>query len=214
MSSNTGMLLEKEVYALVQSLMDKGKLPFRKEVCKLRRNAQYFSPQRNSVVNFENVLEVYMDEDCKKRNDQPVIVVFFECKDYGRPVEVGKVDELVGRLNHSFGFAKKAFLVTRNSFSSGALSTAKSHGIGLLRILPQEQIEFESIAYCFNSMEDYINFQREKFIDAAKTALKEENFTSYGPSCFGAIGDQVLSSLEDMMNSTFVDHKILPVLLP
>lgn len=50
-------------------------------------------------------------------------LVIVECKDYSRPVEIGKVDELIGKMD-DVG-AVKAVLVSDSGFTEGALKRAQ-----------------------------------------------------------------------------------------
>jgi hypothetical protein len=54
------------------------------------------------------------------------VLVIVECKDYKRPVEIGKVDELIGKIN-DVG-AAKGILVSDSGFTGGAVRRAKKDG--------------------------------------------------------------------------------------
>jgi len=56
---------------------------------------------------------------------QPIFIVF-ECKHYGRPVDVGKIDELIGKIDDVS--AQIGVLVSDSGFTKGALERAKSYG--------------------------------------------------------------------------------------
>lgn len=58
-------------------------------------------------MTFENIIEVFRSPDFSD-DTRPAHVVFYECKDHARNVEVGEIDEIVARLSVSFGFSMKA----------------------------------------------------------------------------------------------------------
>jgi hypothetical protein len=135
---NTGMALEDEVFGMLQSMIDADRLPYKKDRCRIYRRRAYHSPDRGGPVNFENVIEVFRSPDFAD-DTKPAHVVFYECKDQGRNVEVGEIDEIIARLGVSFGFSMKAYVVTRKGFARGALNTASSKGIGLIKIMPDDK---------------------------------------------------------------------------
>ncbi len=191
MKRNDGKNLESEVAALVQSMLASGELPYREELVKFKPKAKYYSNTRKGYVDFENVLEVYVKNNIDVLDAQPTHVIFFECKDHGRNVEVGKVDEVVGRLNGSFGFNMKAYMVTRKGFAASAMTTAKSHGIGLIKIMPDENVEF--FAYMVTS-ETFERSLRE-FPSRASVALRDPSYVSDGESFYAIDNGYVFSTL-------------------
>ena len=197
MERNNGRSLEHEVAALVQRMLDSGELPYRRELVTFRPKAKYYSGTRKAYVDFENVLEVYMKDNFGAPDAQPTHVVFFECKDHGRNVEVSKVDEVLGRLNHSFGFAMKAFMVTRKGFAIGALETARSKGIGLIKIMPDNKIQF--FAHLITS--DTIERSHREFPKRAKAALTNPDYVSDGESFYAFDDDYVFPTLGSVVNN-------------
>jgi hypothetical protein len=193
--SNTGMELEDEVFALVERLLKEGKLPYNPSQTRLHRRKSYHSPLRGKPVNFENVLEVFVKDNIDVPDAQPSHVIFFECKDHGRNVEVGKVDEVVGRLQHPFGFNMKAYIVTRRGFSDGALNTARSKGIGLLKIMPDEKVKF--VMYHMTSL--MIDDERERLPGQVAEALLNEDYEAVNAYFFGLDDDYCFSSLGDVL---------------
>jgi hypothetical protein len=139
---NTGMALEDEVFNALPGAIKDGNLPVRNDLCKIHRRKDYYSETRKGNVKFENVIEIYSDSNFSEPNAQPLLVMVFECKDTGRRVEVGEVDEFSSKLSHQYGFATKGFIVTRYGFQKGALGTARSRGIGLIRLLPSSQFHY------------------------------------------------------------------------
>lgn len=191
------MALEDQVYSLVESMLESGELPYRKELTRLRRKARYYSHIRKADVEFENVLEIYLKDSFNIPDAKPTHVVFFECKDHGRNVEVGKIDEVVGRLNGSFGFNMKAYVVTRKGFASGAFETAKSNGIGLVKIMPDDKVHFLIHMITHASIE---RRQRE-FARRARRSLRDPDYISDGESFYAMDDGYLFGSFSSLVSN-------------
>jgi hypothetical protein len=178
---NDGMALEEEVFRLLQRMLENDDLPYQKELCRLHRRRSYFSADRKANVNFENVIEVFTRDSVDAPEAKPTHVAFFECKDHGRSVEVGRIDEVVGRLNASFGLSMKAYVVTRRSFSSGALQTANSKGIGLIKLMPEGKVTFLMHLQTLDSIET----SRREFPRRALLALLSDAYEADGEDFYG-----------------------------
>ena len=101
---------------------------------------KYFSSDRESEINFENVLELFA-RGVNTSTGQPLLVTIFECKSYSHRVDVSEVEEFDSKLGQLKGFRAKGFMETTKGYKSGAISFAKSRGIGLIRFVPDNQIE-------------------------------------------------------------------------
>lgn len=204
MGHNDGKELESQVAELVTKMVASGELPYRSELVRFKSKAKYFSRTRNAEVDFENVLEVYVSDNFEDADAQPTHVVIFECKDHGRLVEVGKIDELVGRLAGGYGFNIKGYMVTRKGFQSGALATARSNGIGLIKIMPDEKVKF--LAH-FVTL-DMIERQNREFPRRVIHALQNPNYESDGESFYAIDNGYVFSSLLRAIAKHFRDFGI------
>ena len=191
---NTGIPLEDEVFAILQRLIESDGLPYKSERCQLHRRKAYYSPDRQGLVNFENVIEVFRSLN-RPSDSKPAHVVFYECKDHGRNVEVGEIDEVCGRLGVSFGFSMKAYIVTRKGYSSGALKTANSKGIGLIKIMPDEK--FKVVIEFLTA--DSIARKRQDFPRRTTCALLDADYVSRDESLYGLDNSHCFASLEGML---------------
>ncbi|MDW9589848.1 hypothetical protein GOC31_28525 [Sinorhizobium meliloti] len=195
MSKNDGKALEKEVADLVERLLQSGELPYRPELCRFKAKAKYYSRNRETEVDFENVLEVYVKDNFDKDDAKPTHVVIFECKDHGRDLEVKLMDELVGRLSGGYGFNIKAYVVTRNGFQSGTLTTAKNNGIGLIKLMSDDKLLFFTHFQTIGGIER----SRREFPQRALRALLTPDYVSDGESFYGADDGYVFSTFNRMI---------------
>jgi len=188
------MALEDEVFAILQSMIDADRLPYKKDQCRVYRRRAYHSPDRGGPVNFENVIEVFRSPDFAD-DTKPAHVVFYECKDQGRNVEVGEIDEIVARLGVSFGLSMKAYVVTRKRFSRGALNTASSKGIGLIKIMPEDKLHFVIELLTVQS----IAAKRRAFPQRTLRALMDTDYISSNERVYGADNGYCFASFERML---------------
>jgi hypothetical protein len=202
--NSDGKQFESQVAKIVTKMVASGELPYRSELVRFKPKAKYFSRTRNADVDFENVLEVYVSGNFEDVDAQPTHVIIFECKDHGRLVEVSKIDELVGRLAGGYGFNIKGYMVTRNGFQSGALATAKSNGIGLIKIMPDEKVQFLSHFVTY----DMIERKNREFPQRVNLALQNPNYESDGESFYAVDNGYVFSSLLGVIAKHFHDSGI------
>lgn len=196
---NDGTDLERDVADLVAKLLASGELPYRPELVRFRPKAQYYSRNRDAEVDFENVLEVYVKDNFGKEGAQPTHVVIFECKDHKRELEVKLVDELVGRLAGGYGFNIKAYMVTRNGFQSGTLKTARNNGIGLVKLMPDDKVQFFAHLQTYDSLER----SRREFPSRAQRALLSPNYVSDGERFYAFDAGFVFSGFNRMIVKHF-----------
>lgn len=192
---NDGTDLEREVADLVTKLLASGELPYRSELVRFRPKAKYYSKNREAEVDFENVLEVYVKDNFGKLDAQPTHVVIFECKDHKRELEVKLMDELVGRLSGGYGFNIKAYMVTRNGFQSGTLTTARNNGIGLIKLMPDDKIKYFAHLQTYDSLQQ----SRREFPLRAQRALLDPHYVSDGESFYAADDGFVFSGFNHMI---------------
>jgi hypothetical protein len=150
-TTEIGNTLEDDVFRMLEELMTEGDIPVNKEYCKIYRKKNYFSAIRGSDVRFENIIEVFNKDNFYTTDAQPSLVIIIECKNHLRQVEVGEIDEFSSKINHPFGFRIKGYMVSRTGFQSGTVNTANKLGIGLIRILPNDQVgksSVQHISYC------------------------------------------------------------------
>jgi len=133
---NNGKNLEDYVYENIIKFFKSDILPLKKELCVCHRERQYYSDLRKNFIKFENVVECF-SESIENRK-QPFLSIIFECKDYNRKVEVGEVEEFSHKINQGLGFRVKGYIITSCGFQSSAFNVAQKLGIGLIRILPEE----------------------------------------------------------------------------
>ena len=104
---------------------------------KLFRKKGYFSRDRKSDIIVDISIEVWPPGASNYS-----LLWVCECKNYGHPVPVDDVEEFKAKLDQIAGKNVKGVVATSHSLQSGALSFAEANGIGVVRILPGNQVRW------------------------------------------------------------------------
>lgn len=127
-SVQVGDAFEEEIYFFFKRMVDSGEFWAKSENCKIRKKPRSFSKDRDSDIQFDLSIEIYLPG-----SDEYSCLIIIECKDYSGPVGVQEVEELFSKIQQVAPANGKAVLVSSNAFQRGARKYAKSKGIGLLR---------------------------------------------------------------------------------
>jgi len=101
----------------------------------LHRRKSYHSRDRNAEIITDVSLEVFLPgKAC------PTLVWIFECKDYSGSIPVDDVEEFHSKLQQIGEDNTKGTIVTNGALQKGALAYAKSKKIGVIRLLPDDQV--------------------------------------------------------------------------
>ncbi len=100
------------------------------------RRKGYFSRDRNKEIITDISIELYFTS-----RKEPSLIWVFECKDYssGR-IPIDDVEEFHAKLEQIGQDKTKGTIVTNSALEGSALNYARSKGIGLIRLLPDDQI--------------------------------------------------------------------------
>ena len=120
--------------------------------------------------------------------------MIFECKSRGRAVTVETVDEFTGRLQSGLGFRPKGFIVSDAGFSQAAINTARHDGIGLIRMLPDDQVRI----LLYYMTPDVLRRVDREFPARASRALRDPDYCGENESVFAAYDGYVFQRVEDV----------------
>jgi hypothetical protein len=96
----------------------------------VRRKPRYYSKLRESEIIFDASIELRLTS----QDESPSVTWIWECKDYpDRNVSVEEVHDKMRQVG-----AHKGTIATRKGFATGAITLAKSYGIGLIIIKKEE----------------------------------------------------------------------------
>ena len=126
-----GDKLEAEVFRLFERIIDAGEFWAKKEFCRLKPKARYFSRTRETEIEFDLSVEVWLPGA-----DRASLICPIECKNYSHSVPVNDVEEFVSKCEQVE--ARKGVIVSRGAFQKGAQTYAKNKAFGLIRYLADE----------------------------------------------------------------------------
>lgn len=195
-TTQKGNNFEDKVHALLPKLIKDSKIPVNHDSCGFFRTKRYYSPDREGDIQFENVVEVYSVQNNKVDTKQPFISIIFECKNYNSRVGVDEVEEFSSKLQQIKGFRTKGYMVTTHGFQKGAQSLARNLGIGLIRVMPEDQVQFIMYHMTPRLMEE---ISRE-FPKRTLLGLTDQLYISKNETTYYADSGYCFYSLEQMVN--------------
>lgn len=132
-----GNKFEDEVFSAIGSEVTEGRLGLLERNCKLFKKKGYYSRDRGSEIIVDISIEVWLP-------DAPTWSMLWvcECKDYSGSLPVNDVEEFKAKLDQIAGKNVKGLMAVTGALQRGALNFARSNGIGVVRVLPDEQISW------------------------------------------------------------------------
>lgn len=110
-------------------------------LCASPRNAKifkkkpYHSRDRGAAIVTDVSIELFLPD-----RERPSMIWIFECKDYAGSIPVDDLEEFHAKLQEMGEDNTKGTFVTSGALQRSALSYARSKGIGVIRLLPDDQI--------------------------------------------------------------------------
>lgn len=188
---------EDSVFSEISRLVENGNLGLKPDYCRLFQKKGYYSRDRNSEIVVDISIELWMPEA-----DNWSMLWVCECKDYAKPIPVDDVEEFKAKLNQITGVNVKGLFATANAYQKGALNYARSNGIGLLRLLPKEQIDF--ILYQM-TREGYAQMERRRK-EEYKVGLINQNHRTEGSGFYSVNNGYVYHGWEQLLGSYFTEY--------
>lgn len=130
-----GDALEDQAFDLLQVELSQGRLGIDSASGRIFKKKGYYSRDREKDIVVDISIEVW-----PPGAQNYSLLWVCECKNYGHSVPVDDVEEFKAKLDQIAGKNIKGVMASRNSFQSGAISFARNQGIGLVRIMPDEQV--------------------------------------------------------------------------
>jgi hypothetical protein len=193
-TTRQGHSYEDKVFGLVKKLIAEKDLPYDSSTCSFHRWKSYESSDRNGEIRFENVVELFA-RGVNQTVGQPSLVIIFECKAYNNLVDVSEVEEFKAKLDQIKGFRTKGYILTQRGFRRGALNYARANGIGLVRFVPEEQVQF----LLYHMTSEVMREIRDGFQKRAMEALLNPNYVAHEETEFGADDGYLYRSFEAMV---------------
>ena len=132
-----GNKFEDRVFDALRTEVNAERLGLLPKQCHLFQKKPYYSRDRDSNIIVDISIEVTLDGASTWS-----LLWICECKDYNGSLPINDVEEFKAKLDQIAGKNVKGLLAVTGALQSGALQYAKSNGIGLVRMLPSDQIQW------------------------------------------------------------------------
>ena len=143
-----GDAFEQRVYdALAEELRDE-RLCASPKNAKIFKKKAYHSRDRGSSIITDVSIELFLPG-----RERPSLVWIFECKDYASTVPVDDIEEFHAKLQQIGEDNTKGTFVTSGALQRSALAYAQSKGIGVVRLLPDDQLVIVMERFTIRSLE-------------------------------------------------------------
>lgn len=132
-----GNTFEDEVYEALKRELEEQRLGLAPQTARMFQRKGYYSRDREKEIVVDIVIETW-----RPNAETYSLLWVCECKDYETSIPVDDVEEFKSKLDQIAGKNVKGVIATRRAFQRGALTYAKNQGIGLVRIMPPDQVSW------------------------------------------------------------------------
>lgn len=185
-----GNALENKVFNLLQKELIEGRLGIIPSSAKIFQKKGYYSKDREKDIVVDISIEVWPPEA-----ENYALLWVCECKNYGHSVPVDDVEEFKAKLDQISGKNVKGVIATGNSFQSGSISYARNQGIGLVRVMPDDQVSWLMHCITSSSLPRQKNLNSREFNDA----LSYEGYQAKERSFFSAYDGYIFGSWQSLV---------------
>lgn len=189
-SVTKGNALENKVFNLLQKELIEGRLGIIPSSAKIFQKKGYYSKDREKDIVVDISIEVWPPE-----SENYALLWVCECKNYGHSVPVDDVEEFKAKLDQIAGKNVKGVIATKNSFQRGSISYAKNQGIGLVRVMPDDQVSWLMHFVISSSLPRQKNLNSREFNDA----LSYEGYQANERSFFSAYDGYIFGSWQSLV---------------
>lgn len=185
-----GDAFEEEVFQTLQQLLLNNELAWQSESCEIFHKKSYYSDARKSDIIIDISIEIRhpgTSDICQ--------YVFVECKDYTGNIPVNDLEEFDSKVEQISGRNVKAIFATRSALQSSALNYARSKGIGVVRIIPEDQVEWVLHHMSSTSIHGERLSPRE-----FNRAMTEDRFRSRNRDFYATDGAYIYSNWRALLN--------------
>lgn len=194
-----GNEFEKKIFRLFSDELKQGRLLFNPECCQIFHKKGYYSKDRKKNIIVDISLEVTLPGQ-----DKWSILLVVECKNYNHSIPVDDIEEFNSKLLQIAGANVKGIIVSTNSFQEGAVNYASARGMGLARMLNNNNLQW----ILTRALTGLISFnQIEKSRVNIYEGLTDENYINEHIDFYGNFGDKFTHSLNQLMELLFENEE-------
>ena len=132
-----GNNFENRVFSALSEEVHAERLGLLPKQCTLYKKKGYYSRDRASNI----IVDISIEVTLPSATDWSLLWVC-ECKDYSGSLPVNDVEEFKAKLDQITGKNVKGLLAVTGALQASSLAYAKAQGIGVVRLLPSDQVEW------------------------------------------------------------------------
>lgn len=186
-----GNAFEDRVFDAVKAELQGDRLGLSPTLAKPFKKKGYYSRDREGDIIVDVSIEVWLPSA-----DRWSMLWVCECKDYSSSIPVDDVEEFKAKLDQIAGANKKGVMAISGALQTGALKFARANGIGVIRLLPDDQVHHVIYHLTSAMLQDAARLNPTEFYRALTQPLfTSENRDFYAES-EGYIFDDWKSLLE------------------
>jgi len=152
---------ENKVFSYITTELLNERLHVNSKRSEVYQKKGYFSKERQSEIITDISIETFLPD---ASGSDYCLLTIIECKDYKTRIPVNDIEEFHSKIQQIAGDNVKAIFVTSAALQESAFEYAKSKKIGVIRYLPDNQVE-RLLCFKMNS-------------DNAQTKLSHSEFNS------------------------------------
>ena len=164
-----GNAFEDRVFAAVKLELAGDRLGLSPRLGRAFKKKGYYSSDRDSDIVVDISIEVWLPGA-----DQWSMLWVCECKDYSGAIPVDDVEEFKAKLDQISGANRKGVVAVTGAVQVSALNYARSQGIGIVRILPDDQV----VHLLYHMTIDMVNETQELDTKEFSRALTQPAFVA------------------------------------
>ena len=192
-----GNAFEDRVFQAIKGELDGDRLGLSPKLAKQFKKKGYYSRDRDNEIIVDVSIEVWIPDA-----DQWSLLWVCECKDYSGSIPVDDVEEFKSKLDQIAGANKKGVMAVTGALQNGALKYARSNGIGVIRLLPDDQVRHILYAMTTEMMEKGFRLDPNEFYNA----LTQPGFTGHNRCFYSEYGKYIFGDWFSLLKNALSDN--------
>jgi Restriction endonuclease len=193
-SAAKGNAFEDRVFSAVKAELQGDRLGLSPTLARPFKKKGYYSRDRDGQIIVDISIEVWLPSA-----DQWSMLWVCECKDYSGAIPVDDVEEFKAKLDQITGANKKGVMVVSGALQSGALRFARANGIGVIRLMPDDQVKH--LLYNLNTL---VGLDAAPSLDSNEfvRALTQPHFTAVNRDFYAMSGGYIFGNWQSLLKDS------------
>jgi hypothetical protein len=196
-SVSKGNAFEDRVFAAIKTELVEDRLGLSPAAAKPFKKKGYFSRDRDDNIIVDVSIEVWLPSAT-----QWSMLWVCECKDYSHLIPVDDVEEFKAKLDQIAGANKKGVMAISGALQKGALSYARANGIGVIRLLPDDQVRHVLYHMTYSMLAESPRLDSAEF----HSALTQPGYTGVNRGFYASGGGYIFGDWRSLLQDNLSIH--------